>query len=149
MCASWSVKTTRKCTHAAGHLDLLAQLTTVGTVTAEQYEARWQELAGSPDYHVAVAEDTNTGSLAGTATLMIERKFIHGCSKVGHIEDVVVGQSARGQKLGRRLIDELIQVAAHAGCYKVILDCAEHNVAFYEKCGLTRREAQMVKYLDR
>ncbi len=30
------------------------------------------------------------------------------------------------------------------GCYKVILDCAEANVSFYEKCGLTRKEVQMV-----
>lgn len=34
--------------------------------------------------------------------------------------------------------------AKEAGCYKVILDCAENNVAFYEKCGLTRKEVQMV-----
>lgn len=32
-----------------------------------------------------------------------------------------------------------------AGCYKVILDCSEDNVPFYEKCGLTRKEVQMVK----
>ena len=31
------------------------------------------------------------------------------------------------------------------GCYKVILDCAEANVPFYEKCGLTRKEVQMVR----
>ena len=31
------------------------------------------------------------------------------------------------------------------GCYKVILDCAEANVVFYEKCGLTRKEIQMVR----
>jgi hypothetical protein len=35
-------------------------------------------------------------------------------------------------------------VARGKGCYKVILDCADHNVAFYEKCGLTRKEIQMV-----
>ncbi len=35
--------------------------------------------------------------------------------------------------------------AKEAGCYKVILDCAEANAAFYEKCGLTRKEVQMVR----
>ena len=31
------------------------------------------------------------------------------------------------------------------GCYKVILDCNEDNVTFYEKCGLIKKEIQMVK----
>lgn len=43
-----------------------------------------------------------------------------------------------------RLIAALIDVAKQKGCYKVILDCAEKNAAFYEKCGLTRKEIQMV-----
>jgi glucosamine-phosphate N-acetyltransferase len=46
-------------------------------------------------------------------------------------------------------VEELVSVSRSRGCYKVILDCAEHNVAFYEKCGLTRKEVQMVRYLDR
>lgn len=44
-----------------------------------------------------------------------------------------------------RLIESLVGVAQQAGCYKVILDCAEHNVAFYAKCRLTRKEVQMVR----
>jgi hypothetical protein len=43
-----------------------------------------------------------------------------------------------------RLIDELVRVAKQQGCYKVILDCAESNIPFYEKCGLSRKEVQMV-----
>lgn len=31
------------------------------------------------------------------------------------------------------------------GCYKVILDCSEDNVPFYQKCGLVKKEVQMVK----
>lgn len=44
-----------------------------------------------------------------------------------------------------RLVEALVAVSKARGCYKVILDCAEHNVAFYEKCGLTRKEIQMVR----
>jgi glucosamine-phosphate N-acetyltransferase len=43
------------------------------------------------------------------------------------------------------LIEELTAVAKQQGCYKVILDCSESNQAFYEKCGLTRKEVQMVR----
>ena len=45
-----------------------------------------------------------------------------------------------------RVIDALVAHAKQAGCYKVILDCGEANVAFYEKCGLERKEVQMVGY---
>eukprot|EP00775_Hariotina_reticulata_P013371 gene13371-13498_t len=93
--------------------------------------------------------DTKQGKVVGTAALVVERKFVHACGKVGHIEDVVVDQAARGQKLGQKLIDELVKVAQEQGCYKVILDCAEHNVEFYGKCGLIRKEVQMVKYFDK
>lgn len=132
-----------------GFLTMLGQLTTVGDVTREKFEERFKEVSESPDYHIAVVEDLDSGKVVGTAALIIERKFIHECSKVGHIEDVVVDSEVRGKRLGQRLIEELMRVCKERGCYKVILDCAEHNVAFYEKCGLTKKEVQMVKYFDR
>lgn len=39
----------------------------------------------------------------------------------------------------------LLLALQEAGCYKVILDCSEENVPFYEKCGLIKKEVQMVK----
>lgn len=35
--------------------------------------------------------------------------------------------------------------AKEVGCYKVILDCSEDNVNFYQKCGFTKKEVQMVR----
>lgn len=131
-----------------GFLQLLAQLTTVGDVSQDAFEGRLAELRANPDYHIAVAEDVSSGKLLGTATLIIERKFIHSCGKVGHIEDVVVDAATRGKNLGKQLIEALIEVCRQQGCYKVLLDCSEANQAFYEKCGLTRKEVQMVKYLN-
>ena len=31
-------------------------------------------------------------------------------------------------------------------CYKIILDCSDKNVAFYQKCGYIRKGAQMAMY---
>ena len=45
---------------------------------------------------------------------------------------------------GRRVIDAVIEAAEGAGCYKVILDCSDDNAAFYSKCGLVKKEIQMV-----
>ena len=41
-----------------------------------------------------------------------------------------------------------MKAAEEAGCYKVILDCSEENVPFYAKCGLTKKEVQMVSCWD-
>ena len=79
-------------------------------------------------------------------TLIVEHKFIRGCSRVGHIEDIVVLSEARGQGLGLRVVSALMEEALRLKCYKVILDCDEKNVGFYEKLGMKRKEVQMVKY---
>lgn len=62
---------------------------------------------------------------------------------MGHIEDVVVDEKYRGKHLGKRIIEELKKIATEHGCYKTILDCAEKNVKFYEKCGFIKKETQM------
>ena len=48
--------------------------------------------------------------------------------------------------LACRVIEALIDLAGKAGCYKVILDCSEENATFYEKCGLYKKEVQMVSW---
>lgn len=53
-------------------------------------------------YQIFVVEETNEKKIIATATLLLERKFIRGCGVAGHVEDVVVDESVRGQKLGLR-----------------------------------------------
>lgn len=53
-------------------------------------------------YQIFVVEETNEKKIVATATLLLERKFIRGCGVAGHVEDVVVDESVRGQKLGLR-----------------------------------------------
>ena len=42
--------------------------------------------------------------MVAAGTLLTELKFIRGCGRVGHIEDVVVDASCRGLKLGQRCV---------------------------------------------
>ena len=46
------------------------------------------------------------------------------------------------------IIDQLKHLAKRSGCYKVILDCAEKNVGFYEKLGFVKKEIQMALYFS-
>lgn len=131
-----------------GFLTLLAQLTVVGEVSKSEFRERFQLIQDKqPDYYIAVIEDEENHKLAASATVFLEYKFIRGCGKTAHIEDVVVDKEYRGQKLGQRLIEALIAYADSQGCYKVILDCADSNIAFYEKSGFKKKEEQMVLYM--
>lgn len=85
-------------------MQLLGQLTVAGAVSEEQFGERvkyLQELGD--DHYVAVIEDTEKGQIIATGSVLIEHKFLRNCGKVGHIEDVVVDQTVRGQRLGQRL----------------------------------------------
>lgn len=44
------------------------------------------------------------------------------------------------------IIEQLKHLGNSKGCYKIILDCADHNVPFYEKCDFKKKEVQMVRY---
>jgi glucosamine-phosphate N-acetyltransferase len=96
--------------------------------------------------HFVVVDTADHNSIVGAGTLFIELKFIHACGRVGHVEDVVVAERCRGRALGKVVVEALVEEAKRAGCYKIILDCAEKNVQFYERCGFSKKELQMVIY---
>ena len=86
--------------------------------------------------YVALMDDR----VAGTASLFIEPKFIHSGGIVGHIEDVAVHTAYQHHGIGGALVGHLLTVCRDAGCYKVILDCDEQVIPFYEKLGFRRWE---------
>ena len=76
-----------------GFLPLLGQLTSVGEVAEEQWQQRFKRmLSMQGTYLVTVIEDTNSRQVVGSATLVVEDKFIHDCGRVGRVEDVVVSK---------------------------------------------------------
>eukprot|EP00659_Diplonema_papillatum_P015424 gene15424-23582_t len=130
-----------------GILKVLAQMTTVGKVDEAMFAAALKDKERAW-VHTVVVEDKSSSTIVGTAALQVEPKFIHSCSRVGHIEDVVVADTHRSRKLGMRLIDALQDIAIQEKCYKVILDCTEDNQGFYEKQGFFRKEVQMRYNID-
>ena len=81
------------------------------------------------------------GTLVGTASLHIIQKLTR---KMGIIEDVAVDSKVRGNGIGKKLIENLIEYSVKAGCDKVSLSSSEENVPFYEKIGFQVSELQMV-----
>jgi len=118
-----------------GFLALLAQLTSVGEITKQQWEERWKELKSSSGYFIVVIEDVALEKVVGAATLLVEKKFIHECGQVGRVEDVVVSDEYRGRQLGKLLVSSCSLLAKRLDCYKVTLNCADKMVKFYNSLG--------------
>lgn len=126
---------------ALGLLDALAGLG--GSPPAGEARARELLAAAGADPGRVVLVAESGGRVVGCATLIIERKIIHGGSAAGHIEDVAVVEGRRGEGIGAALVRAALARAAGAGCYKTVLDCGEGVAPFYEGLGFRRHSVGM------
>jgi len=122
----------RKDDFRKGYKDLLAGLTQVGSFTESEFVRAFDKRTNCV---TQVVEHEPTHIIAATVTLVVEQKFVHNCQGVGHIEDVSTSPDHRRQGLVKLILKSLECVAQDEECYKMILDCKQHNVAVYEKCG--------------
>ena len=99
-------------------------------------------------FKLIVIEDRKLRTIIGAGSVILEMKFIRNTGICGHIEDIVVDKTYRGKNLGLRVIQLLKELAYANECYKVILDCEDHNQKFYEKCGFHRKGVEMACYRD-
>ena len=102
--------------------------------TEENFDKSWPVFVDNNDHHIMVA--VSTSDIVGTASLLIERK-INGRT-AGHIEEVVVSKQHRGRGIGELLIEDLVKTAKKEQCYKIILNCSDKNVPFYNKFGFSK-----------
>ena len=101
-----------------------------------------------PFIQIWTIKDTYYNKLIGCGTLILEPKFIHKCSNVGHIEDICISPEYKGNGYGKMLIKLLVDISKENNCYKVILNCKDENKVFYEKCGFNQKNVQMGLYLN-
>lgn len=124
-----------------GYLDLLSQLTKVGSYSRKLFHDTFYSMKNCKNtYFITVIEDISLGKVIGTASLVIERKFIRNCGLRGRLEDVVVNDDYRGKQLGKLIITTIRLLAVHTGCYKLTLDCKDEMIGFYKNMGFTREE---------
>jgi len=104
-------------------------LTQTPDVGAEAWAAQFRAMRGeTATYYILVVVERETDRIVGTGAVFVERKFLRGLGRVGHIEDIAVAREMQGKKLGIRIIQALTQISEDAGCYKSILNCSEANV---------------------
>ena len=127
-----------------GFVETLSNLSEVGKLANDTIRKReiLREIKNK-NYRIVIAEDNQNHQIIGSATLLIEQKFIHNGGKAGHIEDVVTRKGYEGKGIGREILKELIKIAKDNECYKIILDCDEKLVKFYEKLGFKKHSIMM------
>lgn len=117
----YTIRPLERADYTTAFLDVLRVLTSVGEVSAEAWNSRYDYMASrSGDYFILVVLDAES-RVVGTGALVVERKFIHGLGCVGHIEDIAVARDQQGKKLGLRIIQALDELAKEVGCYKVCI----------------------------
>lgn len=70
--------------------------------------------------------------------------------KTLYIDDLCVDENLRGQHIGRKLYDYVLDFAKEQGCYNVTLNvwsCNQSAMKFYESCGLVPQKIGMEKIL--
>jgi glucosamine-phosphate N-acetyltransferase len=128
-----------------GFFETLSNLTTVGDIYSndELKKEIIRRVLENQNHIIIVAEDLESSKIIGTATLLIEQKFIHNGGRVGHIEDVATRKGFEGRGVGREMIHKLTEISNEHGCYKIILDCDPNVVKFYEKLGFVKKAITM------
>lgn len=125
-------------------LELLTQLTHVGSVSQEEFTVFVSKL--NSEHIVICCEyydiEADTTTVIAMGTVLIENKLIHTCGKVAHIEDVVVDKNFRNHHVCTKLIEHLVSLSKDKDVYKINLNCSENNQTFYENCGFHQSQIQ-------
>ena len=109
---------------------------------SDQYDRIWSDFDSQANVHSVVAVLDNL--VVGYGSLTIETKIRGG--KIGHIEDIVTHSEYRKQGIGIIILDRLYEIWRENGSFKFALECKEHNVSFYEKCGYMVSGLSMQRY---
>ena len=127
----YTIRPLRRSDFQHGYLDVLRVLTTVGEVSDEQWNERYDWISSRNDEYYLLVVCDEAERIVGTGSLIVERKFIHSLGLVGHIEDIAVEKGQQGKKLGLRIIQALDFVASNVGCYKVYLSLLSISFFFF------------------
>lgn len=141
---SFLVRRIKEADFENGFFETLSNLTTVGDIRFNEYRMEIiNRILGDQNYIIIVAEEQENHTIIGTATLLIEQKFIHNGGRVGHIEDVATRAGYEGIGVGKKIIQKLIEISKELQCYKIILDCDNKVIGFYEKLGFKKKAVMM------
>lgn len=127
------------------YLSLLSELTVVSNITNDEFLSAIFKICGMGKIIIGLLDET----IICSGTIIIEPKIIRGCKSVGHIEDIVVIETHRGQGIAQELLAKLKDYGFKNDCYKIILDCDENLEEVYNKSGFEYKGIQMGIYKEK
>ncbi len=122
--------------HLSGQLNTSPQALT---------EEELQQLFASPTTHLFLAKNTASQTVVGMITLVT---FRTPYKMKGTLEDLVVDESSRGQKIGEKLLDKAIQKARATGVQSLTLTSHPTREAanrLYQRLGFERRDTNVYR----
>jgi glucosamine-phosphate N-acetyltransferase len=128
-----------------GFFTTLGNMKAVGNISLDKAKDILKKI-NLIDGHIFVAIN-NKNKIIGTGTVLIEPKFISEGGIAAHIEDFATNKKYERNGIGRSIIKEIINYSKKRNCYKIILDCSEDNVNFYNKFGFEIKEHCMKLYI--
>jgi len=123
----------------SGYLELMQEFSNYKKdVSREAFE---QYVANSVDRRIMVLRNTDQKIIGAGTIFKIEK--LHN-NAIGQIEDVMISEQYRGKGLGKLIVRHLTHIGLDDFlCYKVILNCLEKNIGFYDKCDFETTGVQM------
>ena len=87
---SFTIRELKEEDFSNGFFETLSNLAEVGKTRNDLNLAKeiLKRIDSDRNYRIIIAQDKQNRQVIGTATLLIEQKFIHNGGKAGHIEDV-------------------------------------------------------------
>ena len=130
-----------------GYLDLMYEFTNYKkNLSEEEFSSYIDNIYKNNTAKILVIIDPNDNKIIGAGTIFKIDK-LHNNS-VGQIEDVIISEKYRNLGLGKILIKKLVNIGIYTfNAYKVILNCLEKNIGFYEKSNFKVVGVEM-KYLE-
>ena len=114
-----------------GLMDLLGQLTEAPNIKFEDFVKQFIKFGYNTRIYVIEYEKR----IIGYGSIYIDYKFYRNCKNVGHIEDIIIDKDYRGKGLSKLIINKLLESAREKDCYKIILNCKDEYVGYYQKMG--------------
>ena len=126
------------------HIIELLQLISEFKPSKNEHQKIWESLRRQKNFQsfVAVMDD----NVVGYGAIFIISNIRGG--KLGQVEDIVSHPDFSKKGVGKMIMDTLFMVAKANGCYKIALQCKEHNVEFYKKCKYEINGISMQRFLS-
>lgn len=108
----------------------------IGPPLPPVYAETFRTIDADPKQYLLVAE--LDGRVVGSLVLIIVPNLSHKGTPWAEIENMVVDETVRGQRIGETLVQHAVDIARDAGCYKLTLTSNMRRTEahrFYERMG--------------